>query len=95
MADYRLTRLAEADVLGIWSYIARDNLEAADRMIDRFTEAYELLARNPNSGERVDQYRTGLRAWTVGRYVVYFRNTGAGIEVYRVLHSAQRHDDLF
>jgi len=47
--------LAETDVLDIWSYIARDNLEAADRMIDRFTEAYELLARNPNSGERMDQ----------------------------------------
>jgi len=95
MTDYRLTRLAEADVLDIWSYIAQDNCEAADRMVDRFTEAYEFLARNPTAGERMDQYRPGLRAWTVGRYVVYFCDTGAGIEVDRILHSARRHEDLF
>jgi len=94
MAAYRLTPLAEQDVLETWRYIAQDNPAAADRLVDRFTAAYELLARNPNMGERMDRFRAGLRAWTVGKYVIYFRKTHQGIEVYRVLHSARRREDL-
>ena len=65
---YRLTRQAEADVLEIWLYIARDSIPAADRLIDRFTETYELLASNPGVGSLQDQYRAGLRAFPVGNY---------------------------
>ena len=89
MATYHITTPAEKDVLGIWLYIARDNLAAADRMVDRFTEAYELLAKNPDMGQKLDQYRPGLRAWSVGNYLVYFRKTSGGIEIYRVLHGAR------
>jgi len=89
MATYHIATPAEKDVLGIWLYIAQDNLAAADRMVDRFTEAYELLAKNPEMGQKFDQYRPGLRAWSVGNYVVYFRKVSDGIEIYRVLHGAR------
>jgi toxin ParE1/3/4 len=89
MPAYRLTVLAEQDVLDIWLYIAEDNLAAADRLVDRFTEAFQLLANNPGMGEKVDQYRRGLRAWGVGNYVVFFQKTAEGIDVYRVLHGAR------
>ena len=89
MPTYRLTLPAEQDVLAIWLYIAQDNLAAADRLVDRLTRAYQLLAKNPDSGERMDRYRPGLRAWPVGNYVIYFHATPDGIEVYRVLHGAR------
>lgn len=89
MATYHITTPAEKDVLGIWLYIAQDNPVAADRMVDRFTKAYELLAKNPDMGQKLDQYRPGLRAWSVGNYLVYFRKTSDGIEIYRVLHGAR------
>ena len=38
---YRLTLQAEEDVRDIWLYIAADNIEAADKLIDRFTERYD------------------------------------------------------
>ena len=41
MSRYRLTRLADTDLLEIWDYIARDSLAAADRQIDRFLELFE------------------------------------------------------
>ncbi len=89
MSAYRLTQPAEEDVLGIWLHIAQDNLVAADRFVDRLTEAYQLLADNPEMGEKMDQYRFGLRAWSLGNYVIYFQGVPEGIEVYRVLHGAR------
>jgi toxin ParE1/3/4 len=89
MSAYRLTLPAEDDVLGIWFHIAKDNLAAADRFVDRLTEAFQLLADNPEMGERMERYRLGLRAWSLGNYIIYFHATVEGIEVYRVLHGAR------
>lgn len=51
MAKVLRTSLAEQDLFEIWSYIARDNLAAADRMIRRIHEAFAMLLRNPELGE--------------------------------------------
>ena len=91
---YRLARQAEADVLEIWIYIARDSISAADRLIDQFTETYELLSSNPGIGSTQEQYRPGLRAFPVGNYIIFFEPIADGIELYRVLHGARNLDDL-
>lgn len=54
MQPYRLTSVANQDVLEIWMYVARDNVEAADGLVDRFTETYERLVDNPRIGESVE-----------------------------------------
>ena len=94
MAKVLRTSLAEQDLYDIWSYVARDNLAAADRLLARIDEAFATLLRNPELGERMDRFRVGLRAWSVATYVIYYRPIDAGIEVYRVLHSARRAEDL-
>jgi toxin ParE1/3/4 len=91
---YRLSRQAEADVLEIWLSIAVNNSDAADRLLDRFSETYALLASNPHVGTKVDRFRVGLRCFSVGAYVVFFVPTDDGIEVYRVLHGARNFDNL-
>ena len=91
---YRLTRRAEQDVLDIWLYIAADNITAADKLVDRFTEIYERLADNPGIGSSQEQYRPGLRCFPVGNYIVFYRTIDGGIEVYRVLHGARQLEDL-
>jgi toxin ParE1/3/4 len=91
---YRLTLRAERDVLDIWLYIATDNVSAADKLIDRFTDVYERLADNPGMGTSQDQYRPGLRCFPVGNYIVFYRPSDDGIEIYRVLHGARQLDDL-
>jgi len=90
----RLTSLAEQDITDIWLFIARDNVEAADRIIDRFTETFRLLANRPNIGSCQDRYRKGLRAFLVSRYVVFFQPEPEGILVYRVLHGARSFEGL-
>lgn len=86
---YRLTEQAREDVLAIWQYIAEDNADAADRLIDKFTETYATLARSPRIGLNLHSIRAGLRAFPVGKYVVFFRSIDDGIEVYRVLHGSR------
>jgi plasmid stabilization system protein ParE len=50
MGRYFLSSVAEADMLAIWEYIAQDNIAAADRVIDRFTVAFERIASFPEAG---------------------------------------------
>ena len=87
------TSWAESDLVGIWTYIARDNPDAADRVIRRIDERLRLLVADPTMGEQIEHLRPGLRATAVGNYVVYYSGIQDGIEVYRVLHAARRRED--
>lgn len=42
--------LAEADLIEIWLYIARDNPTAADATLDRIDELLRTLAKSPRLG---------------------------------------------
>lgn len=88
-SGYRLTEQAREDVLAIWQHIAEDNCAAADRLIDQFTATYEQLTRSPRIGLNLNSLRSGLRAFPVGKYVVFFRATPDGVEIYRVLHGSR------
>lgn len=83
------TTQAEFDLLEIWTYVARDNLAAADKLIRSIDEKFQFLAENPTAGEKLEQIRVGLRASPVGKYVVYYLATDDGIQVYRVLHGSR------
>jgi len=65
MAKVLRTSLAEQDLYDIWSYIARDNLDAADKLLARIDQAFATLLRHPQLGEKMDRFRLGLRAWPV------------------------------
>ena len=47
--------LAKVDAAQIWQYIARDNEQAADNLIDQFEERFKMLAQHPNAGESHQQ----------------------------------------
>ena len=89
MARHLLSRLADLDVQGIWLHVADDSVESADRLMVRFTRAFELLARNPELGQQQDHLRSGLRRFVVGRYLVFYLRQDEDIVVVRVLHGAR------
>ncbi len=89
MPRFTLTRTAEVDVREIWLYVAQDDLVAADRLVDRFTGTYEMLAQHPELGERQQRYLAGLRKFSVGNYVIFYVRIEDGILVHRVLHGAR------
>ena len=95
MIPYLIAPLAQADLEEIWRYVARDNPRAADRLLAKFRDKFLLLAGQPEIGERREDLRPNLRAFTAGKYVIYFRPGKDAIEVVRVLHSARNVRALF
>jgi len=83
----RVTRapLVATDLLEIWLYIAEDNPQAADALLDRIEDACAILAKSPRAGHARPELGTNVRSHPVGRYMIFYRKVAGGIEVIRVL----------
>jgi len=95
MGQVQRAPLAEQDLDAIWDYIAEDNVDAADRLIDTIVQKCEMLAVHPRMGQLRPDLAPRLRSFSVGNYIVLYRPTDAGIEVARVVHGARDVDSLF
>jgi toxin ParE1/3/4 len=95
MPEIILEDAAREDLIDIWQYIARDNPQAADRMLDRIWDGFRVVAKFPQGGTLRPELALNLRCYTVGNYVIYFRPLIDGIEVARVLHGARDVDAIF
>lgn len=74
MTSYILGPEALQDLHDLWDYIAGENLDAADCVIDTLFAAFERLAVMPGLGHtREDLTDQPLRFWTVGAYLVIYR----------------------
>ncbi len=90
MPTFVLSDEAEIDIASISEYIAKRNVAASIKMLDRIHEACQTLAENPGLGE----VRKGFgvpdcRSFTVSRYVLFFRPNGNGIDVARILDASR------
>ena len=94
MIEPRISEQAEADLDGIWTFIAGDNQEAADRVIDAILASSRLHVRFPSMGQNRRELGPSLRSFVVSPYVVFYRPQGDTIEVLRVLHAARDIDRL-
>ena len=85
MTSYILAPEALQDLQELWDYIATENLDAADRMIDTLFAAFERLAAMPGLGHtREDLTDRPLRFWTVDTYLVIYRAERTPIEIVTV-----------
>jgi plasmid stabilization system protein ParE len=93
MSSYQFTPQAVEDLFEIWSYIAGDDLDAANRVEDAIHAACAFLAETPRSGSvREDLTALPLRFWLVKPYrnywVVYDPET-MPLRVIRIIHAAR------
>lgn len=86
---------AEADLDEIWWYIAQDNPDAADRMLDRIEESCNTLAQFPLMGVSREELLPSLRSRAVGNYVIFYLPLEDGIDIVRVLPGMRDIDALF
>jgi antitoxin ParD1/3/4/toxin ParE1/3/4 len=90
MSGFVLTAPAEQDLTDIWDYIAADNLDAADRVLDAFASAFERLAERPEIGHyREDLSDTSLRFHSVYSCLIVYRWEPQPLRIIRVLHGAR------
>jgi len=96
--EHRLAPEAEAELDGIWYYVAKESgsIEIADRLIDSLTDRFFLLASHPYVGRRRDDdLRPGLRSFPVGEYVVIYRVEGEDVLILHVVRGSRNLEALF
>jgi plasmid stabilization system protein ParE len=90
MMEYVLSTGAELDLDEIWEYIARDNIEAADRWIAKLFDAFENLARTPGMGHRREDLTAyPVLLWPVGAYLIIYRVQKQLLEIVAVTQGAR------
>jgi plasmid stabilization system protein ParE len=86
MADYLISPDARIDLNGVWDYIAKDNLSAADRVLQEIRETMAFLAENPELGHiRKDLTSRPVRFWRIYSYLIVYSPETRPMEVVRVL----------
>ena len=86
MAVYFYSREARLDLLEIWEHIAKDNLDAADRVEQEIQKTVAMLAANPGLGHlRRDLTSKPVRFWSVYSYLVIYDPAARPLEVVRIL----------
>jgi len=90
MKRFILTPRAKQDVNDIWDYIANDNIEAADRVLDALDNAMIRLATNPGIGHWRDELTDKRhRFLLVYSYLIVYRHATKPLQIIRVLHAAR------
>jgi plasmid stabilization system protein ParE len=91
MSGYRFGPGVREDLVGIWEYIATDNLQAADEWLDRLYAQFDHLAEFPRAGHsRPDLAENRpLLFWPVGTYLVIYRLWDDVVEIVAVSHAAR------
>jgi antitoxin ParD1/3/4/toxin ParE1/3/4 len=83
--EYVISVEAELDLDEIWSYIAQDTIDAADRWIARLFDAFDVIARNPRIGHtRKDLSDDPVLFWPVDAYLVLYRVQVERVEIIAV-----------
>ncbi len=86
MAEFFYSPEARHDLLEIWEFIARDDLDAADGVERDIEQAVTMLARNPELGHiRRDLTSRQVRFWTVYSYLIVYDPKTEPLEVVRIL----------
>ena len=87
MADYRLTRAADADLLEIFIYgLDRFGLAQAERYRDGLLRCFEHLAANPGMGRAADPLAVGARRHEHGRHIVFYDEQPYGVLIIALVH---------
>jgi len=87
MSAYVLSPGAKQDLDDLWDYVADEDVDAADRLIELIFDAFEELARFPDMGhKREDLTKFPVLFWPVGNYVIIYRGMRSPIEIVAIVH---------
>lgn len=84
-----LSPLALSDLRETWQYIARDNPEAADRVLEALQNSMENLLTSPSLGRPRPELEEHLRSLASGRYLIFYLFAEPEVRIVRVLHGAR------
>jgi antitoxin ParD1/3/4 len=90
MSVYILSEDAFLDLDDIWEYIAQDNLDAADRWIEKLFDAFEAIGQTPGIGhKREDLTGHPVLFFPVGGYLIIYRTTRKPVEIVAITQGSR------
>jgi len=89
MSKVKFSNDARADLRDIDDYTRETWGRAqADKYLEMIAKGCNLLVKHPTLGRSQDELLPGLRKHPIGKHYIFYRASGKGIEVIRVLHQA-------
>ena len=90
MSGYTLSVDADLDLDEIWEYIAADNIDAADRWIEKLFDAFEALGQTPGIGHRREDLTFyPVLIWPVGSYLIIYRAERRPLDIVAVTQGSR------
>jgi toxin ParE1/3/4 len=80
---------AEADLLDIAVYIARDNPQRAHGLVDELERRCADLLGFPESGRARSELVPNLRSKPHGQYIIFYTPDAGAVRIERILHGAR------
>jgi toxin ParE1/3/4 len=92
----RFSEFARDDLKQIYRYIANDSPARGRKLIVEITQCCEqTIAEYPQIGRVRPEIYQDLRSLAFKRYVIFYRELAAAIEIVRVLHGSRDVDLAF
>lgn len=86
---------AQEDLTEIWLYIANDSTRAADAYIDLLFSQCQSLCAAPEMGRKREDLLPGIRCLAFRRYLIFYRQSSAALEIIRILSAYRDVEALF
>ena len=87
MSPFRLSPAARRDLSSIWDYTQVNcGPHQAETSVTEIRVAIERVAAGPDRGRTCDDIRSGYRRYAIGSHLVFYIETGDGVDVIRILH---------
>ena len=81
---------AQAEIVGIWEYTAREYGEdAVDAYVTELDAVMQRVSEYPQMGADCSEVRKGYRRIRAGSHMIYYVPHKRGIDVMRVMHPRQ------
>lgn len=89
MARVVLSRLAREDIEALWLYLAADDIDMADRILDRVDGRMRMLALYPELAPLRPDIAPDIRALLVERWLILCRYEGDDVQIGRVVDGSR------
>lgn len=89
MPRIRIAEPAGEDLEHIWEYVAKNNAEAANKLIKEIIGKFKLLRDHPQIGREEKRLLGTLRSFPVSHYIIFYEPFDNGVDILRILHAAR------
>lgn len=95
MSNYHESSKARRDLIRIYNHIADESGESrADKYLKKLEKTMQTLAASPSMGTSRSYAPPGVLAFPKDDYMIFYRQQGETIEIFRVLHAARDLENL-